>query len=47
VFGQVMAQVLGIHSGPVSYLTFITPGILAQSGVTAALDRHLSRQKIQ
>jgi len=31
VFGQVLAQVRGIHTGPLSYLAFITPGILAQS----------------
>jgi ABC-2 type transport system permease protein len=31
VFGQVLAQVRGIHTGQVSYLAFITPGILAQS----------------
>lgn len=37
VFGQVMAQVRGIHSGAVSYLTFITPGILAQSVLFSAI----------
>jgi ABC-2 type transport system permease protein len=37
VFGQVMAQVRGIHSGPVSYLAFITPGILAQSVLFSAI----------
>lgn len=37
VFGQVMAQVRGIHSGPVSYLSFITPGILAQSVLFSAI----------
>lgn len=31
VFGQVLAQVRGIHTGQLSYLAFITPGILAQS----------------
>jgi ABC-2 type transport system permease protein len=31
VFGQVLAQVRGIHTGQFSYLAFITPGILAQS----------------
>jgi len=31
VFGQVLAQVRGIHTGHLSYLAFITPGILAQS----------------
>ncbi|BBP02403.1 ABC transporter permease [Sulfuriferula nivalis] len=31
VFGQVLAQVRGIHTGQVNYLAFITPGILAQS----------------
>ena len=37
VFGQVMERVRGIHSGPVSYLVFITPGILAQSVLFAAI----------
>jgi ABC-2 type transport system permease protein len=37
VFGQVMEQVRGIHSGPVSYLVFITPGILAQSVLFSAI----------
>jgi ABC-2 type transport system permease protein len=37
VFGQVMAGVRGIHSGPVSYLVFITPGILAQSVLFSAI----------
>jgi ABC-2 type transport system permease protein len=37
VFGQVMAQVRGIHSGGVSYLAFITPGILAQSVLFSAI----------
>lgn len=37
VFGEVMAQVRGIHSGPVSYLTFLTPGILAQSVLFSAI----------
>jgi ABC-2 type transport system permease protein len=37
VFGQVMEQVRGIHSGPISYLVFITPGILAQSVLFAAI----------
>ncbi len=37
VFGQVMAQVRGIHSGPGSYLVFITPGILAQSVLFSAI----------
>lgn len=31
MFGQVLAQVRGIHTGHTSYLAFITPGILAQS----------------
>ncbi|WP_374087122.1 ABC transporter permease [Methylomicrobium lacus] len=31
IFGQVLAQVRGIHTGQMSYLAFITPGILAQS----------------
>jgi ABC-2 type transport system permease protein len=37
VFGQVMEQVRGIHSGPISYLAFITPGILAQSVLFSAI----------
>jgi ABC-2 type transport system permease protein len=37
VFGQVMAQVRGIHAGAVSYLAFITPGILAQSVLFSAI----------
>ena len=37
VFGQVMARVRGIPSGPVSYLSFITPGILAQSVLFSAI----------
>jgi ABC-2 type transport system permease protein len=37
VFGQVMARVRGIHAGPVSYLVFITPGILAQSVLFSAI----------
>lgn len=31
IFGQVLAQVRGIHTGRISYLAYITPGILAQS----------------
>jgi len=37
VFGQVMERVRGIHSGPVSYLVFLTPGILAQSVLFSAI----------
>jgi len=37
VFGQVMERVRGIHSGPTSYLVFITPGILAQSVLFSAI----------
>jgi ABC-2 type transport system permease protein len=37
VFGQVMERVRGIHAGPVSYLVFITPGILAQSVLFSAI----------
>ncbi len=37
VFGQVMEKVRGIHSGPGSYLVFITPGILAQSVLFSAI----------
>ena len=37
VFGQVLEKVRDIHSGPVSYLAFITPGILAQSVLFSAI----------
>ena len=37
VFGQVLAQVRGIHTGPLNYLSFITPGILAQSVLFSAI----------
>ncbi len=37
VFGQVMEKVRGIHSGPGSYLVFLTPGILAQSVLFSAI----------
>ncbi|MGA7595371.1 MAG: ABC transporter permease [Gallionella sp.] len=37
VFGQVLAQVRGIHTGQLSYLAFITPGILAQSVLFSAI----------
>jgi ABC-type multidrug transport system, permease component len=37
VFGQVLAQVRGIHTGQMSYLAFITPGILAQSILFSAI----------
>lgn len=37
VFGQVLAQVRGIHTGHMSYLAFITPGILAQSILFSAI----------
>ena len=37
VFGQVMEQVRGMHTGPVDYLAFVTPGILAQSVLFAAI----------
>lgn len=37
IFGQVMERVRGIHEGPVSYLVFITPGILAQSVLFSAI----------
>jgi ABC-2 type transport system permease protein len=37
VFGQVLAQVRGIHTGQLSYLAFITPGILAQSILFSAI----------
>jgi ABC-2 type transport system permease protein len=37
VFGQVLAQTRGIHTGQLSYLAFITPGILAQSVLFSAI----------
>ncbi|HUX29228.1 MAG TPA: ABC transporter permease [Thiobacillus sp.] len=37
VFGQVLAQVRGIHTGQLSYIAFITPGILAQSVLFSAI----------
>lgn len=37
VFGQVLNRVRGIHPGHVDYLTFITPGILAQSVLFSAI----------
>jgi len=37
MFGQVLAQVRGIHTGSLSYLAFITPGILAQSVLFSAI----------
>lgn len=37
VFGQVLAQVRGIQTGQLSYLAFITPGILAQSVLFSAI----------
>ena len=37
IFGQVLAQVRGIHTGQMSYLAFITPGILAQSILFSAI----------
>src|SRR5450759_3671573 len=37
VFGQVLAHVHGIYTGEVGYLAFITPGILAQSVLFAAI----------
>jgi ABC-2 type transport system permease protein len=37
VFGQVFSRVRGIPTGNVSYLAFMTPGILAQSVLFAAI----------
>ncbi len=37
VFGQVLAQARGIHTGQMNYLDFITPGILAQSVLFSAI----------
>jgi ABC-2 type transport system permease protein len=37
IFGQVFSKVRGIPTGQVSYLAFMTPGILAQSVLFAAI----------
>ena len=37
IFGQVFSRVRGIPTGNVSYLAFMTPGILAQSVLFAAI----------
>jgi ABC-2 type transport system permease protein len=37
VFGQVFSRVRGIPTGNISYLAFMTPGILAQSVLFAAI----------
>ena len=37
VFGEVFSRVRGIPTGSVSYLAFLTPGILAQSVLFAAI----------
>lgn len=37
VFGQVFSQVRGIPTGNIGYLAFMTPGILAQSVLFAAI----------
>ncbi len=37
VFGEVFSRVRGIPTGNVSYLAFMTPGILAQSVLFAAI----------
>jgi ABC-2 type transport system permease protein len=37
IFGQVMARIRGIPTGSVSYLDFLTPGILAQSSLFVAI----------
>jgi ABC-2 type transport system permease protein len=49
VFGQVMSRIRGVPTGPLSYLDFMAPGILAQSvlfiaifyGVSAIRERDL------
>jgi ABC-2 type transport system permease protein len=49
VFGQVMARIRGVPTGPLSYLDFMAPGILAQSvlfiaifyGIAAIWERDL------
>ena len=37
VFGQVFARIRAIPTGPVSYLAYLTPGILAQSALFVAI----------
>jgi ABC-2 type transport system permease protein len=37
VFGQVFARIRAIPTGPVSYLAFLTPGVLAQSALFVAI----------
>ena len=37
IFGQVMAHMRGIYTGEIGYLAFLTPGILAQSVLFAAI----------
>jgi ABC-2 type transport system permease protein len=37
IFGQVFSRVRGIPTGDISYLAFLTPGILAQSVLFAAI----------
>jgi ABC-2 type transport system permease protein len=37
IFGQVFSKVRGIPTGQVSYLAFLTPGILAQSALFTAI----------
>jgi ABC-2 type transport system permease protein len=37
VFGQVLAQVRGIRTGELNYLSFLAPGILAQSVLFSAI----------
>jgi ABC-2 type transport system permease protein len=37
VFGQIFARIRAIPTGPVSYLAFLTPGILAQSALFVAI----------
>ena len=37
VFGQIFARIRAIPTGPVSYLAYLTPGILAQSALFVAI----------
>jgi ABC-2 type transport system permease protein len=37
VFGQVLARVHAIPTGPISYLDFLAPGVLAQSALFSAI----------
>ena len=54
IFGQVFSRVRGIPTGNVSYLAFMTPGILAQSvlftaifyGIAVIWEREIGRAHV-